>query len=331
MAVDKNRQVIEYGRKKGVKNIYIGGMDKFIEERNPYDIIHGGFLATKPKLEFISWLCEVYKGKNIDNVLVLFPLSNSLDKSLDYFYRINIKFKQNVPCEYSEKELMSVRYEKQMSFQQSYEDYNRGISEDYDNSRVPVGMSKIIKELKKLEQVNGRKLDILDAGCGTGIYYDPSLPYCRKYTGIDTSREMIKLFQKRLRKQDNVKIGSISNIHERTNSFDVILCNSVIHHLSSTELKQFIKECSRVLRPGGLLLLTTTTKEQNVKSWWWNWVIPHTVLKASKKMPMAKASDSKFLNLFKDDAFKLEGEYVLHGETFQSDIWNFTWTFFRFI
>ena len=317
VGVDVNSTVVNHYNiiaEPGYPSVYQKDMDVAMEEQS-YDILHGGFMATRPQNEFINWIKHVKKG----NMLVLFPLNTP---SGPQFTKI-LFAGNNVNIQY----LLSVRYEPQIAhdfFQArsgfAFEDYDRGMHGDYNSVRVPVGLDLIQKELRELEHRKGRRLDILDAGSGTGIYFDGIKKYCRKYVGTDTSEKMLRVLKSRLRASDSVRVENISRIRENDHSFDVVLCNSVIHHLSPQELKGFIAECRRILRPGGLLLLTTTTKRQNRQSWWWKWLIPRTVRRVSDRMHMKRIDDKNFLKLFKN--FHLKGAVPLRGETFQSDFWD---------
>jgi len=105
--------------------------------------------------------------------------------------------------------------------------------------------SEIIKEM-----MHGVTGDVLDVGCGTGILHDlyPSLGI----TGIDVSKGMLS------HHKGKHQFGSSDNIPFEDNSFDFVICRSVLHHLP--DCRKSLGEIRRVLRPGGRFICWETNK-----------------------------------------------------------------------
>ncbi|MBU2052565.1 class I SAM-dependent methyltransferase [Patescibacteria group bacterium] len=84
-------------------------------------------------------------------------------------------------------------------------------------------------------------MKILDAGCGTGILSD----FFRcDITGLDNSEDMLsKNFHKCVK-------GSVEDIPFEDNTFDMVVCRSLLHHLKQPGLA--LSEMKRVLKQGGL-------------------------------------------------------------------------------
>lgn len=106
---------------------------------------------------------------------------------------------------------------------------------------------------------NGRTdLDILDAGCGTGI----TLSWLRSYSqpnpvvGIDISEHALDFC--RARGHSEVHQASVTDVPFDDERFDLIVCHDVIQHLADD--RAALREFYRVLRPGGALLVRTNTK-----------------------------------------------------------------------
>lgn len=105
---------------------------------------------------------------------------------------------------------------------------------------------------------NRRSLDVLDAGCGTGI----SLSWLRRYSapkevvGIDVSEHALAFC--RGRGHDHVAEASVEDLPYDDASFDLIVCNDVIQHLRDD--RQALREFHRVLRPNGVLNVRTNCK-----------------------------------------------------------------------
>jgi ubiquinone/menaquinone biosynthesis C-methylase UbiE len=105
--------------------------------------------------------------------------------------------------------------------------------------------SKIIEEMMR-----GFYGKILDVGCGTGIIYD--LYPEQEIIGIDVSNGMLSHHK-------GVHLyGSAENIPFDNDTFDCVVCRSVLHHLPDT--KKALKEILRVLKPGGKFVCWETNK-----------------------------------------------------------------------
>lgn len=95
-------------------------------------------------------------------------------------------------------------------------------------------------------------MQILDCGCGTGIYAScfPSA----SYRGIDLSTKYIER-AKRLYPQYQFQVMDAMSLDFNAETFDAVIVSGVIHHLSAADSQRMLSEVSRVLRPGGRLLL----------------------------------------------------------------------------
>ncbi|MEJ2004345.1 MAG: class I SAM-dependent methyltransferase, partial [Cyclobacteriaceae bacterium] len=97
--------------------------------------------------------------------------------------------------------------------------------------------------------------ELLEIGCGEGRGIDVALPHCSGYTGIDKIREVIEKLSDKYPDQKFIA-GNIPPLQMfEDNSFDSIISFQVIEHIEDDRL--FLKEISRILRPGGIALLTT--------------------------------------------------------------------------
>lgn len=100
--------------------------------------------------------------------------------------------------------------------------------------------------------------DVLDAGGGWAVLQYALSRRCRTVTNLDclaSSLKAVDLMAYRLGFQ-NIKTqeGSIADIPYQDNSFDRVVCVSVVEHVS--DWRKCIDEMFRVLKPGGYLLLT---------------------------------------------------------------------------
>jgi SAM-dependent methyltransferase len=124
----------------------------------------------------------------------------------------------------------------------------------------------------------GERVDLLDIGCGCGrmARYLPGRP-CRSYRGFDRHPGMIKWCSDVLTPIDprlrfdlvSVRSAYVAWDHHDgqqdaesltfpypSNTFDSILMASVLTHMPFSEVRRYLSEASRVMRPGGKILLS---------------------------------------------------------------------------
>lgn len=96
------------------------------------------------------------------------------------------------------------------------------------------------------------RLDVLDAGCGTG----GNSAHLRRYgrvTGIDFAPEA--LYFARERPGLRLARATVEALPFADGSFDLVLSNDVLCHLGVASDVAAVREFARVLRPGGVLFL----------------------------------------------------------------------------
>ncbi|BBF43134.1 UbiE/COQ5 methyltransferase [Lachnospiraceae bacterium KM106-2] len=135
-----------------------------------------------------------------------------------------------------------------------------GAAEQFENDNVSVynmcrkDYPEILEELEKEPYEC-----LLDAGCGTGAvlallkekYPD------KNYVGIDLSPKMIEVANRKNLKGVRFINGDCEKLPFEDKSFDMITCSMSFHHYPNPE--EFIKNCFRVLKPGGRLLIRDMT------------------------------------------------------------------------
>ncbi len=99
---------------------------------------------------------------------------------------------------------------------------------------------------------SGSSLRILDAGCGTGAGMKYLADYGR-VSGFDYAGEALFFCRKRALR--DLARASISKLPYADASFDVVTSFDVICVRSVPDDGQALRECARVLRPGGRLIL----------------------------------------------------------------------------
>jgi ubiquinone/menaquinone biosynthesis C-methylase UbiE len=104
-----------------------------------------------------------------------------------------------------------------------------------------------------------RRLRLLDIACGTGRFLDfvkqawPRLPV----TGLDLSEAYCRHARNHLRRWSrvNVVVGNAEAIPAPDDSFDAATCIFTVHELPPQARRNAVRECARVLKPGGRLVL----------------------------------------------------------------------------
>jgi ubiquinone/menaquinone biosynthesis C-methylase UbiE len=113
--------------------------------------------------------------------------------------------------------------------------------------------NEIILDLLEGEE----EMSVLDLGCGTGVMIDALAGRFQHVTGIDVSEEMISAIDRtpRLRCTSPIElmIGDIEFLPVADESFDRVVCRSILHHTDS-EVNS-LKEIFRILKPGGCLVI----------------------------------------------------------------------------
>ncbi len=108
---------------------------------------------------------------------------------------------------------------------------------------------------------------ILDLGCGNGRLLSFLEGKQIDYVGVDNSKELLALAAERYPDKKFILSDGI-NLSFGDNSFDMVWCLAVFHHLPGKELRlMFLKEVYRVLKPGGRVLISVWYLWPTLKHW----------------------------------------------------------------
>jgi SAM-dependent methyltransferase len=102
-----------------------------------------------------------------------------------------------------------------------------------------------------------RDRDVLEAGCGEGNGADLIADVARRVIGLDYDESAVTHVRARYPRVD-MRHGNLAALPLADESVDVVVNFQVIEHL--WDQGQFVAECRRVLRPGGLLLMSTPNR-----------------------------------------------------------------------
>jgi ubiquinone/menaquinone biosynthesis C-methylase UbiE len=107
-----------------------------------------------------------------------------------------------------------------------------------------------------LDDLSG--LDVVDLGCGTGIYAQYFIAQgVRSLTCVDVSESMVEIVRAKLgdRVTAYVQDLSLGLPQQKSASADVIVCPLVLHYVE--DLTVVFKEIHRVLKPAGYMVFST--------------------------------------------------------------------------
>jgi SAM-dependent methyltransferase len=99
--------------------------------------------------------------------------------------------------------------------------------------------------------------DVLEAGCGEGYGADLIADVARHVIGLDYDETAVKHVRARYPRVE-MRHGNLAELPLTAGAVDVVVNFQVIEHL--WDQGQFVAECLRVLRPGGVLLMSTPNR-----------------------------------------------------------------------
>ena len=102
-----------------------------------------------------------------------------------------------------------------------------------------------------LNDLKGKSL--LDIGCGPGNM----LPFLKgaEYHGVDLSIKYIDFAQNKYGERGRFYCaGAGDPLPFDNQSFDIVICMAILHHISDAEAEKMIACCCKILKPGGRLV-----------------------------------------------------------------------------
>src|SRR6266478_5526681 len=117
--------------------------------------------------------------------------------------------------------------------------------------RAPAFVAAILED-SRLEAL--KCLDVLDAGCGTGLCGPLVAPYARHLIGVDLSQGMLVHAKEKNVYHALVKAELTDYLRDNSEAFDLIVAADTLVYFG--DLKSVLAAAARALRPHGLLVFT---------------------------------------------------------------------------
>lgn len=119
-----------------------------------------------------------------------------------------------------------------------------------------------LRARKILDNIPKNVENMLDAGCGTGVYSFTLRKRAGRIRGIDIDQNKIN-YVRRTNRYNNIDFlkGDLRKINFDKESFDLVICSDVIEHIK--EDKKAFREISRVLKNGGIIRFTVPYKSKS--------------------------------------------------------------------
>ena len=99
-----------------------------------------------------------------------------------------------------------------------------------------------------------KQLDVLDAGCGTGLCGVLISPYARRLTGVDLSNGMLAQAREKDVYDELLQAELTGFLRDHTDSFDVIVSADTLVYFGA--LEEVVAAAAAALRKGGVLIFT---------------------------------------------------------------------------
>lgn len=100
----------------------------------------------------------------------------------------------------------------------------------------------------------GAGMDVLDAGCGTGVHLSLYAEAGATCFGVDLSPAMLEQARRRLGDAAEVRLASVAQLPFPDARFDLVLAALFLHELDDVARLAAMGEIKRTLRPGGRVL-----------------------------------------------------------------------------
>lgn len=104
---------------------------------------------------------------------------------------------------------------------------------------------------------------VLELGCGNGAVAIRVFKKVKKFIGTDISKVAIDMIKKRFEGVKNVKFKRTTNLLSIKDPIDMIYAVTVFQHLPKEFTIKYIRDCYKILKPGGALFFNVLSGIQD--------------------------------------------------------------------
>ena len=139
------------------------------------------------------------------------------------------------------------------------------VAAEYDERYARTDYSGVANALKKFLEASMPPA-VLEVGCGTGhwLALAAASTSCR-VAGLDRSWEMLRRVR-RTAPRALIVHGEAEKLPWASQSMDRVFCINAFHHFA--DKIAFLRECRRVLRPGGMFFTVGVDPHLGMDGWW---------------------------------------------------------------
>lgn len=112
-----------------------------------------------------------------------------------------------------------------------------------------------------LKNLPSGRQSYLDIGCGTGNFVASLKDQFENTTGLDLSKEMVKISQERFRNAPNVKIvraNILDYVFPESSVFDLILIGEILLYLQDSDIKKMLHKLKNTVNDKSLIIIRET-------------------------------------------------------------------------
>ena len=132
------------------------------------------------------------------------------------------------------------------------------VANEWDSPEKIQLITKLANKTREIINLGGN-LDVLDFGCGTGLFGMAFLENAKSMTGIDTSESMLEEFKKKSSAVNTETLLVDLESEEINREFDLIVSSMAFHHLCEPSI--VFNKLFKMLRAGGKIIIVDLEEE----------------------------------------------------------------------
>jgi ubiquinone/menaquinone biosynthesis C-methylase UbiE len=176
---------------------------------------------------------------------------------------------------------------------------------------------KDLEILVRMAELTGKE-KALDVATGGGHTANALAPLSKEVVALDLTQQMLEAAERFITTNGNHNVsfiqGDAENMPFDEATFDVVTCRKAPHHFP--DIKAFVSEAARLLKPGGLFLLDDNVAPENEE---WD-AFYNKVEKWRDPSHYRAHKKTEWLKLIEECGFEVEQTVGLH-KTFVFDSW----------